>query len=129
VGLKQFDVFMEDRPGSLARLAELLGASGVNIKAIASERAQTRPLIRIVTDDERTTRSTLERAGIQYAIRDLISLRLADRPGELGKIARKLSRAMVNIDSIYILGKEGKFTDLALTVDNPEKAASLLKSP
>lgn len=127
--LKQFDVFVEDRPGSLARVAEVLGANGVNIKAIASERAQSRPLIRIVTDDERTARSALDRAGISYAIRDLISLRLADRPGELGKVARRLARAMVNVDSIYILNKNGGFTELAITVDNPEKAATLLKSP
>jgi hypothetical protein len=34
---------------------------------------------------------------------------------------------MVNVDSIYILGKEGSTTDIAFTVDNFQKAETALK--
>lgn len=43
-----------------------------------------------------------------------------NKPGEL-------ARAMVNVDSIYILGKDGGATEIALTVDNIQKAQSVLK--
>lgn len=62
-----------------------------------------------------------------FDLRDVISVKIVDRPGELGKIARKLARAMVNVDSIYILGKDGSNTDIAFTVDNIQKAESVLK--
>jgi hypothetical protein len=52
---------------------------------------------------------------------------MTDRPGELGKIARKLAKAMVNVDSIYIIGKDGGTTDIAFTVDNIQKAENALK--
>jgi hypothetical protein len=125
--LKEFDVYVQDKPGELAKVCEILGGNGVNIRAIASERAQPKPLIRIVTDDEATTKSTLRRLGVAYDQRDVLSIRLPDRPGELGKMARKLAMAMVNVDSIYILSKENGMTEMALTVDNIVKAERALK--
>lgn len=127
MNLKEFDVYVQNKPGELAKVCELLGSNGVNIKAISSERASDRPMIRIVTDDEATAKSTLARSGIHYDLRDVISVKMADRPGELGKVARKLARVMVNVDSIYIMGKEGGATEIAFTVDNISKAQDALK--
>ena len=125
--MKEFDVFVQNKPGELAKVCELLGSHGVNIKAIASERNHQRPMIKIVTDDEATAKSALTRAAIPFELRDLLAVKMQDRPGELGKISRKLARAMVNVDSIYILGKDGVMTDIAFTVDNIEKASNALK--
>ena len=125
--MKESDVYVQNKPGELAKVCELLGANGVNIRAISSERANERPMIRIVTDDEATAKSALARSGIKYDLRDVISVRMPDRPGELGKVARKLARVMVNVDSIYILGKEGGATEIAFTVDNAGKAQDALK--
>lgn len=125
--MKEFNVYVQHKPGELAKVCEMLGSNGVNIKAIASERAQDRSFIRIVTDDEVTTKSTLARSGIGYDLRDVVVVRMPDKPGELGKIARKLAKAMVNVESIYILGKGGGMTDIVLTVDDSKKAESALR--
>jgi len=125
--LKEFDVYVQNKPGELAKVCEMLGDHGVNIRAISSERGSGKPMIRIVTDDETTTKSALARSGIGYDLKDVIAVRIPDRPGELGKIAKKLARAMVNVDSIYILGKDGGATEIALTVDDIQKAQSVLK--
>jgi len=125
--LKEFDVFVQDKPGELAKVCEILGNNGVNIKGIASERNNAKPLIRVVTDDEATAKAALAKSGIGYDLKDVISIRLPDRPGELGKVAKKLARAMVNVDSIYILGKDGGHTDMILTVDNKKKAEEALR--
>ena len=125
--MKEFDVYVQDKPGELARICETLGGNGVNIKAISSERAQPKPLIRIVTDDETTTKTSLKRLGAQFDQKDVLDILLPDKPGELGKMARKLAKAMVNVDSIYILSKEDGMTAMALTVDNINKARRALK--
>lgn len=104
-----------------------MGVNGVNIKAIASEREQSRPRIRIVTDDEATTRSALKRSSVPFELRDVMVIELSDRPGELGKMARRLAKARVNVDSIYILSKEDGMTEMAITVDNIKKAQTALK--
>jgi hypothetical protein len=125
--LKEFDVYVQNKPGELAKVCEMLGNQGVNIKAIASERASDRPMIKIVTDDEATAKAALARSGILFDLRDVVAVKMPDRPGELGRTARKLARAMVNVDSIYILGRDGSNTVIAFTVDNVQKAESALK--
>ena len=125
--MKQFDVYVQNKPGELAKICEILGSQGVNIRAVASERTPDRPIIKIVTDDETTTKSALARTGILYDVRDVIAVKMPDRPGELGKVARRLARAMVNIDSIYILNKENGATEIAFTVDDVKKAEGILK--
>jgi len=125
--LKEFDVYVQNKPGELAKVCEMLGNQGVNIKAIASERALDRPMIKIVTDDEMTAKAALARSGILFDLRDVVAVKMPDRPGELGRTARKLARAMVNVDSIYILGRDGSNTVIAFTVDNVQKAESALK--
>ena len=127
MNLKEFDVYVQNKPGELAKVCELLGNQGVNIKAISSERAHERPMVKIVTDDETTTKSALARSGIGYDLRDVISVKMPDRPGELGRISRKLARSMVNVESIYILGKDGAMTEIAFTVDDFRKAENALK--
>ena len=125
--LKEFDVYVQDKPGELAKVCEIFGNNGVNIKAISSERSGQKPIIRVVTDDETTASSALERSGISYDLREVLSIRISDRPGELGRTARKLARAMVNVDSIYILGKDDGMTEMAFTVDNLRKAEQALR--
>jgi hypothetical protein len=69
----------------------------------------------------------LKRAGVTFELKNVITVSLSDRPGELGKMARRLAKAMVNVDSIYIISKENGITEMALTVDNPKKAKEALK--
>ena len=125
--MKEFDVYVQDKPGELAKVCEMLGSHGVNIRAVASERSTNRPMIKVVTDDETTTKSALLRSGITYDVKDVIAVKMPDRPGELGKVARRLARAMVNVDSIYILNKENGMTEIAFTVDDLKKAEGVLK--
>lgn len=125
--MKEFDVYVQDKPGELARVCELLGSHGVNIRAVASERSAHRPMIKIVTDDEATTRSALARSGLAYEVREVLAVKMPDRPGELGKVARRLARAMVNVDSVYILSRENGVTEIAFTVDDFKKAEGVLR--
>lgn len=118
---------MQNKPGELAKICEVLGSNGVNIKAIASERQHSRPQIRIVTDDEATTKSSLKKVGVSFELKNVLTVSLSDRPGELGKMARRLAKAMVNVDSIYIISKENGMTEMALTVDNLKKAKEALR--
>ncbi len=124
--VKEFEIYVQNKPGELARICELLGANGVNIRGISSERGRERSMIKVVTDDEMTAGSVLSRSGLQHSAREVLIVRLQDKPGELGKAARKLARAMVNVDSLYIIGKEAGVTEIALTVDDQKKAGEIL---
>ena len=123
--MRQFEILINDRPGELAKVTDALAMNGVNIMAIASERCEN-PIIRIVTDDEQSTRSALKKANMKFRENELMVIELQDRPGELSKMAKKLAKAGVNVESIHILGKGTSTTSVALVVDNYKKASEIL---
>jgi len=125
--MKEFKVFVADRPGELARVTEALANAAVNIRAIASESKRDASFLRVVTSDVQTTEKALRNAGLKFDLSDILNLELIDRPGELAKAARRLSRAGINVHSIFILGSKNGRTEIALVVDDIERAKSVLK--
>jgi hypothetical protein len=121
--MKEFKVYSENKRGELARIAEALAQSSVNIEAIASEDSHPRSFLRVVTNDVNTTKKALTRAGFEFEEKTILIADLIDRPGELAKLARRMARAGVNIESIYLLEK-GR---VALVVDNRDAAEKVLK--
>ncbi|MFQ6128219.1 MAG: hypothetical protein ACE5QW_04885 [Thermoplasmata archaeon] len=120
--MKEFKVYSENRRGELARIAGALAQSSVNIEAIASENSHPMSFLRIVTNDVNTTNKALRRAGYEFEEREILVADLIDRPGELAKLARRMARAGVNIESIYLLEK----ARIALVVDKMEEAKKVL---
>jgi len=124
--VKEFKVFVEDKPGELARVTEALANNAVNIRAIASEGKNENSFLRVVTSDIATTEKALRYAGIKYEVADILAIELMDRPGELAKIARRLARAGVNVNSIYILGSKNGKTEVAMVVSDTQRAKSAI---
>ncbi|MFQ6013406.1 MAG: hypothetical protein ACE5LS_07160 [Thermoplasmata archaeon] len=123
----EFKVFVGKGGGELARVTEALATKAVNIRAIASEVGNATPFYRIVTNDVNTTRKALQMAGLGYEENEILVSNLLDRPGELAKVARRLTRANVHVSSLYILGSRRGKTEIAMTVDNLETARKLLR--
>ena len=116
IPMKEFKIFVSNKPGELARVTEALASSAVNIRAIASEGGNAKPFLRVVTTDAATAERALKTAGLPFELHETLDLELMDRPGELAKIARRLARQGVNVESIYLLGSKNGKTLLAMTV-------------
>jgi len=125
--MKEFRVFVANRPGELARVTEALAAHAVNIRAIASETRNAASFLRVVTNDTQTTEKALRLAGLKFETSEIMTVDLADRPGELAKVARRLARAGINVHSIYLLGSKTGHTEVAMVVDDVGKATAALK--
>ena len=97
-------VVLQDQPGELARLGEIIGDAGVNIRGLAAFTGEGRGIIHVLVDDDAVPRATdgLRRAGMGLADeREVLVVDVDDRPGSLGELARELSAANVNIDLAY----------------------------
>ena len=124
--MRQFEVFVQNRPGEVARLAEVLAKNAVNVRGIATDLGGTPGIIRVITDDEASARRVLSGAGMEFRERDVLVLSLPDKPGELAKLTKKLARAGINIESMFILGPSTSEVQMAIGVDQREKAQNLL---
>jgi hypothetical protein len=98
----EFTIVLEDRPGTLGRLCTLLGDGRVTIEAIQGTSGEGQALVHVVADDAERAASVLTGAGIPYRRREVLVVRVLDEPGMLGDVALVMSRAGINIDSVYV---------------------------
>lgn len=127
--MKEITIVAKNEVGSLALLAEALGNVGVNIEAISAYESENRAVFRVLTNDSTTTMKAIARVPSMRATEsDILILKLPNKPGELGKITRKLANKDVNLESLYIVGKANDYTDVALrpAKNDFEKAKSVL---
>lgn len=124
--MKQFAISLKNEPGQIANICETLGNAGVNIKSLAAGGIGEHGVLHLVTADELTASKALKKAGYESKATDIMIVELLDRPGELGKVTRKLALSNINIDSIYLLGKINGKATLAIMVDNEERVREIL---
>lgn len=102
---KDLTVSIQDRPGTLARVAEALGAAGVNIEGIGGFAVYNEAVAHLLLEDGDVARArnAIEEAGANVeAERDVIVVELTDRPGALGALARRIADAGVNLNLVYM---------------------------
>ncbi len=124
--MKAFVVATEDRPGELARLGEAMGTAGVNVSALAGLTGEGAGLIGFLVSDEAGARGALRAAGIEAKEVEVIRVALPDEPGALGKVARKLATAGVNIELALSTGISHGMAGVVLAVSDARKARTLL---
>lgn len=97
--MKDLGIALDDRPGALAEMGEALGRAGVSIEGGGVFGGIAHFLFH---DGDAATRA-LTNAGIQVVEQnDVVTLRLRQaEPGQLGKAARKMADAGVNIRVQY----------------------------
>lgn len=101
-GVKQLSVLAENKRGALAELCSELAKAAVNIRALmVPEEGRVAP-IRMVVSDLAAAVKVFGRLGLKFNEEEVVSARLTDRPGALGRITRKLSNH--NIDVKYAYG-------------------------
>jgi hypothetical protein len=124
---KEFTITIEDKPGALGRCFLALGERGVNILAFQSFVEEGESLARIVVDDPATAKAVLGGLRMIFEETEAAVIRLAHRPGELGRAASRLGEKQINIDYSYSGLEPGSALALAVFgVDNLTRAAAVL---
>ncbi len=99
-----FTVILDDRPGELARLGQVLGDASVNIGGLAAFTGEGRGVIHVLVADDAVTRATAALKAAHMGVadeREVLVVDAEDRPGTLGELTRQLAEANVNIDLAY----------------------------
>ncbi len=126
---KQLAIFLDNRPGMLARLADALAEAKINIYAITTSDTVDHSVIRLVVSDYLRALHVFEEHGTLVIEDDVIMLEASNKAGELARIAHKLADAKVNIEYCYsATPPEVKKGLLILRVSNPAKALKILNT-
>ena len=126
---KQLAIFLDNRPGTLANVAEALADAQINIYAIATSDTVDHTVIRLVVSDYRKALHVFEEHGTLVVEDDVVMVEGSNKPGELAQVAHKLAHAKINIEYCYCATPpQAKKGLLILRVSDPAKALKVLNS-
>jgi hypothetical protein len=95
--MSAFTVELKNEPGELARLCGAMADRGVNLVLSGTSHGD-RGTVAFIADDEATARTVLQDAGIEFAERPALTVRMDNVPGAGAATFRKLADANVNMD-------------------------------
>jgi hypothetical protein len=123
---KQLSITCEDRPGTLSRLAKLLGEWDVNILAMSCAPLGVQGTVHIIVDDVKRAKNVLDREHVSYTEQDVLHVELENLPGCLGEFAGKLAEQNINITTAYGSAVKGcKKAAVVFKVSDLERAARI----
>jgi hypothetical protein len=117
----EFAVELEDRPGTLAELLELLGNAGVNVEGFGGAAVGSKAMLQFITDNPERATSVLDTAGRAYSKREVLLLTIANQPGAGARVARAFADEGINITGGYVTFSG----QVAFATDNQTKAAEV----
>ncbi|HET9680652.1 MAG TPA: ACT domain-containing protein [Candidatus Limnocylindrales bacterium] len=124
--VQHFVIQLPNRPGELAHLARALAARGINIVHVAAGGAGSEAFAYLETDRFDDTREVLSGMGYDYLAGKTIVVECRDEPGALAGLAEELAAVGVNIEGVMTASHAGGKVDVALTVDDVDKARAAL---
>jgi hypothetical protein len=123
----QLALFLDNRPGMLARVCDALSAAKINIYAITTSDTVDHSVIRMVVSDTRRALLLFEEHGTLVVESEVLLIDGDNKPGSLARIAHRLADAKVNIEYCYCATPpDARKGLLIMRLSNARKALKIL---
>lgn len=127
--VKQFSIFMVNKPGILSRILDEFARSKINISALTVMDSVEHGVLRVVPEDADKMRNTLNQTNIQFNETEVLCVTLPNKSGAFASITDKLAKAHINIAYAYVTsGAKGGKTTAILKVADVKKAMKVLQN-
>lgn len=129
MAIKQISVFVENKPGRLAEITDILAKNNVSIRAFCVADTTDFGILRLIVDKTEDAKKALGDAGVTVSITEVIAVSIPDNPGEFSAIIKLLSEIGENIEYAYaFLTPEIGRAFVILRISDNDRATEYLKS-
>lgn len=125
--IKQISIFVENKPGRLKAMTNILKENNIDIRALSIADTKDFGILRIVVNDTDKACDKLLEAACTVTVTEVVAVSIDDEMGSLSGIIGLLNNAGVNIEYLYsfLAVADGK-ASIILRVDDNEKAREVL---
>ena len=125
MSVNQVSVFLENKPGTLNKLTEVLAVHNINIRALSLAETSEFGIVRMLVNDVFEATNVLKENNFVATLAPVLAYAVEDKAGDLNAILEKFTAADVNIEYMYAFaGKERAY--MIFRVNDTKKAESLL---
>lgn len=126
--VKQISVFLENTPGKLAELTDVLSQNHIDMRALSLAEAADFGIVRMIVDDVYEASTVLKDADYIISITKVLAVEMPDEPGALSKTIRVLGENGINIEYMYAFTTQKKgVAYMIFRVQDNQKAIEVLK--
>ena len=119
--IKQISVFIENMPGKLGEVTQVLGENGIDMSALSLADTTDFGILRLIVNDPDKACQVLKQSDVVAAVID-------DRPGGLTAVLQILSGAQVSVEYMYaFVGNQDGHAVVVMRTDNAETALQALE--
>jgi hypothetical protein len=116
---KQLNIFLENKPGRLAAVTDLLFKNDINIRAITIQDRGEFGMMKILVDKPEKASLLFSEKGFACALMDVLAVRIEDRPGGLNKLAAVFAKHGINVvDGYGFVLEPGKWAVWCVQVES-----------
>ena len=128
VKIKQISVFIENQPGRLVAILEVLEKKQISIRALSISDATEFGIVRMILSNAEEGLEALRQAGFTTRMDWLLCAEIADVPGSiLESVAKPLANAGINLEYFYAyIELSTNKAMVVLKTDELEKAEKVL---
>ncbi len=125
--IKQLSLFVENKPGSLNAVCQVLKDHQINIRTLSLADTQQFGILRLLVKEHEKARAALEAAGFIVKSTDVLALPVSDRPGGLADILNVLDRNQMSVEYMYAFTfGRSESAVMVFRFEEPEKALQVL---
>lgn len=124
--IKLLSFSMDDKPGLLAEITGALVSSKVNILSVCAYTVEGTAYVDVAADSNPAAKKALTKLGIKPEEDEAISVEMANKKGELDRIAKALAGAGINIDYVYGTTSTGRTSTCLFGTSDNRKALRVL---
>lgn len=104
---KQLSVFIENRPGRLGEVLNVLKENKVNIQSLSLADTTEYGLLRLIVDKPEEGKEKLFSAGFSSMLTDVLIVKIPHSPGSLQNILKVISDKNISVEYMYGLTVAG----------------------
>ncbi len=129
MSIKQISVFLENKPGTLETMTQLLADNQIDMRAMSLAEAEGFGIVRFIVDDIYETLTVLKDADFICKMTNVVAVSIPDEPGGLNSVLGVFRKAGVNIDYMYAFlgGRNINHAYMIFKVADVETASDVLR--
>ena len=130
MAIKQISVFLENKPGTLQGMTDVLAEAGIDMRALSVAETKDFGIVRMIVNDVYKTATVLKDAGFICSMTPVVAVPIPDEVGGLSRVLAALNGTDVNLEYMYasLAGKTSGRAYMIFRVEDVEKAENALRS-
>lgn len=123
MSIKQLSIFVENKPGRLSAITQLLAKNNVDIKALSIADTRDFGILRLIVSNPDKAMEALKGESCTVSLTSVVGIAVKDVPGGLSDAMEILYSNNISVEYMYAYnGKKQDQAYVILRVDNNEKA-------